>query len=142
MAKQVPRKTRHKAIIELMNQGITSPTEIVDRLKSDYDIKTSRQTIYRDMQDGVEPMTEDIVEEHKASMVSNLNELMRVAYKQGVKGNTTAMKTYGKLATTKTKIIKNIVEIQDEIKRKERPIYKIKIGDFEEAKKEEDKDEE
>jgi len=123
-----------------MNQGVDSPTEIVRRLESDYDIKTSRQTVYRDMADGVEPITEDIVEEHKASMLSNLDELMRVAYNQGIKGNTTSMKIYGQLATTKTKILKNIVEIQDEIQRKERPIYKVKIGEFKEAKKEDDKD--
>lgn len=140
MAKKVPRKTRQKAILELMNQGITSPTEIVNRLKSDYDIKTTRQTVYRDISDGVEPITEDIVEEHKASMVSNLDELMQVAYNQGIKGNTTAMKTYGQLATTKTQILKKIVEIQDEIQRKERPIYKIQIGDFEEATKKDKKE--
>ena len=141
MAKKVPRKTRQKAILELMNQGVDSPTDIVRRLESDYDIKTTRQTVYRDISDGVEPVTENIVEEHKASMVSNLDELMEVAYNQGVKGNTTAMKTYGQLVTTKAQVLKQIVAIQDEIQRKERPIHLIKIGDFKEAKKkEEDKD--
>ena len=141
MAKKVPRKTRQKAILELMNQGVDSPTDIVRRLESDYDIKTTRQTVYRDISDGVEPVTEDIIEEHKASMVSNLDELMEVAYNQGVKGNTTAMKTYGQLVTTKAQVLKQIVAIQDEIQRKERPIHLIKIGDFKEAKKkEEDKD--
>lgn len=136
MAKKVPRKTRQKAILELMNQGITSPTEIVRRLESDYDIQTTRQTVYRDISDGVEPITEDIIEDHKASMVDNLNELMSKAYDLGMKGNTTAMKTYGQLVTTKAQVLKKIVEIQDEIQRKERPIYKIQIGDFDEAKDE------
>jgi len=137
MAK-VPRKTRQKAILELMNQGITSPTEIVRRLKSDYDIDTTRQTVHRDISDGVEPVTEDIVEEHKASMIANLDELMKVAYERGTKGNDKAMKTYGQLAKVRADLLKKIVEVQEELQRQERPIYKIHIGDFEKAEKEED----
>lgn len=132
---KVPRKTRQKAILDLMNQGITSPTEIVRRLKSDYDIDTTRQTVYRDISDGVEPVTEDILEEHKASMVANLDELMKTAYERGVRGNDKAMKTYGQLAKVKADVIKKIVDVQAELQRRERPIYKINIGDFKEAKK-------
>jgi len=130
-----PKKARQRAILELMNQGINSPTEIQARLKSDYGIDTTRQTIYRDIASGVEPVTESIVEEHKASMIKNLMELEEVAYNNGIKGDTKAMDTYTKLVKTRADILKKIVEIQAELNRTERPIYEVHIGEFKEAKK-------
>ena len=134
-----PRLARQRAIRELMNKGITSATEIQNKLESDYGIKTTRQTIYRDIANGVEPVTEEIVEEHKASMIQNLLELERVAYKNGVKGDTKAMDTYTKLVKTRAEVLKKIVEIQAELNQTERPIYEVRIGDFKVAEKKEEK---
>jgi hypothetical protein len=135
----VPKQTRQKAILALMNKGITSPTEIVRKLDEEYGIITTRQTVHRDISEGVEPVTEEILDEHKASMIQNLDSLAEVAYTNGVRGDSKAMDTYTKLVKTKTEVLKQIVQIQDLLKKTERPIYQIRIGNFDKAKIEGDK---
>lgn len=134
-----PRKARQRAILEIMNRGITSPTEIVGLLSQEYGIKTTRQTVYRDIANGVEPVTEEILEDYKASMIENIDELGRVAYDQGLRGDVKAMNAYNQLMKTKAEILKKIVEIQADLESKERPIYTVKIGKFDEAVKKEKK---
>jgi demethoxyubiquinone hydroxylase (CLK1/Coq7/Cat5 family) len=130
---------RQKAIIELMNRGIESPTEIVKLLESEYGIVTTRQTVTRDITQGVQPMTEEIIEEHKEKMLDNLDNLMRIAYDKGMRGDMTATKAYGGLSETRVRILAKIVEIQQAMNQQARPIYEIRIGDFAEAKKKEEK---
>jgi len=136
----VPTQTRQRAIIEIMNRGIDSPTEIVRILETDYGIKTTRQTVYRDISSGVEPVTEEILDEYKATMIGNIDALSKVAYDHGIKGDTKSMDTYTKLVKTKAEVLKKIVEIQESLQKTERPIYEIRIGKFEEAKKEKEED--
>lgn len=127
---QMVTKARRKAILELMNKGITSPTEIVKQLESEYGIETSRQTVYRDIEDGMDVITEDIIEEHRVSMLDNMHSIMEVLYSKAMRGDTQAASKYAQLQETKIKILKEIVAIQKELNKKERPIYEIKIGDF------------
>ena len=136
----VPTQTRQRAIIEIMNRGIDSPTEIVNILEKDYGIKTTRQTVYRDISSGVEPVTEEILDEYQATMIGNIDALSKVAYEHGIKGDTKSMDTYTKLVKTKAEVLKKIVEIQEALKQVERPIYEIRIGEFKEAKKEKEED--
>jgi hypothetical protein len=137
----VSTKARQKAIIDIMNKGITSPTEIVRLLDLEYGIKTTRQTVTRDIANGVQPITEEIIEEHKESMLDNLDSLLEVAYNKGIRGDTASMRVYGQLQETRVKILQKIVEIQQEMNRAERPHYHINIGDFPEVKQEEKQDE-
>jgi hypothetical protein len=120
-----------------MNKGIESPTEIVKLLESEYGLITTRQTVTRDIAEGVQPMTEEIIEEHKEKMLDNLDALMKKAYEKGSRGDVTAMKTYGGLAETRVRILAKIVEIQQAMNQQARPIYEIRIGDFPEATKKE-----
>jgi len=129
----VPKKTRQRAIIEIMNDGTDSPTEIVKRLKDEYGIVTTRQTVYRDIASGVEPVTEEILDEYQASMIENIDSLAKVAHEQGLKGDSRAMTAFTQLMKTKTEVLKKIVEIQGELRDKERPIYEVRIGKFEKA---------
>lgn len=137
---QMTTKVRRKAILELMNRGITSPTEIVKILEHEYGIETTRQTVYRDMQDGMETVTESIIEEHKVSMLDNMHSIMEVLYEKAMRGDTQSAGKYAQLQETKIKILKEIVVIQKELNRKERPIYEIQIGDFPVVTKKEDKE--
>ena len=138
----VPTQTRHRAIIEIMNRGIESPTEIVKILERDYGIKTTRQTVYRDIASGVEPVTEEILDEYKSSMIGNIDSLSKVAYDHGIKGDTKSMDTYTRLVKTKAEVLKKIVEIQEALQKTEIPIYEIRIGKFEAANKEDEKEKE
>jgi len=140
--RNAPTKARQKAIVELMNKGITSPTEIVKMLEQDYGIKTSRQTVHRDIANGVQPITEEIIEEHKDTMLDNIDELLSIAYNKGMKGDTKSMDTYGKLLKVRVEVLKKIVEIQQEMNRADRKIYQVRIGEFPVAtgKKENKKD--
>lgn len=136
MAKRsCPTRTRQKAIIELMNKGITSPSRILESLEKEYGIITSRQTIHRDIASGVQPITEEIIETHRDSMLDNIDELLKVAYSKGMRGDAKSMDTYGRLVKVRVEVLKKIVEIQQEMKRAERPQYYVQIGDFPEAKK-------
>jgi hypothetical protein len=137
---QMTTKVRRKAILELINRGISSPVEIVRLLDSEYGIKTTRQTVYRDMQDGIETVTENIIEEHKVSMLDNMNSLLEVLYGKAMRGDTAAAGKYAQMQETKIKILKEIVVIQKELNRKERPIYEIRIGDFPVVKDKKDKE--
>jgi hypothetical protein len=139
---RVPTRTRRKAVLEIMNRGITSPTEIVKVLNLEYGIKTTRQTVHRDIADGIQPITEDIIEEHKESMLDNLDSLAKIAYNKGMRGDSTAMRTYSELIKTRATILQKIVEIQKELGRSERPIYKINIGEFPKIQENNDKKEE
>ena len=130
-----PTKARQRAIVDLMNKGITSPTEIVVMLKKVFDIETTRQTVHRDIANGVQPITEDVIEEHKDVMLDNLDELLKVAYDKGVRGDNKSMQTYGKLIKIRAEVLAKIVEIQQEMNRAERPVHLISIGKFPEAKK-------
>ena len=132
-----PTRARQRAVIDLMNRGVTSPTEIVKLLKEEYDIVTTRQTIHRDIANGVVPITEDVIEEHKDIMLDNLDELLKVAYDKGVRGDNKSMQTYGKLLKVRAEVLGKIVEIQQEMNRAERPVHLISIGKFPEAKKKE-----
>ena len=137
-----PTKARQRAIVDLMNQGVTSPTEIVTRLELDFGIVTTRQTVHRDIANGVQPITEDVIEEHKDIMLDNLDELLKVAYDKGVRGDNKSMQTYGKLLKVRADVLGKIVEIQQEMNRAERPIHKISIGSFPKAEKKESKKDE
>lgn len=130
-----PTKVRHRAIVDLMNRGVTSPTEIVKLLKEEYDIVTTRQTVHRDIVNGVIPITEEVIEEHKDIMLDNLDELLRVSYAKGVRGDNKSMQTYGKLIKVRAEVLGKIVEIQREMSRAERPIHQLIIGQFPEANK-------
>jgi hypothetical protein len=124
-----------------MNRGIDSPTEIVRLLELEYGITTTRQTVTRDISQGVQPITEEIIEEHKEKLIDNLDNLMRIAYEKGMRGDVTAMKTYGSLTETRVRVIAKIVEIQQTMVLKDRPVYEVRIGKFEEAKRKEEKKE-
>lgn len=72
-------------------------------------------------------------------MIENIDELGRVAYDQGLRGDVKEMNAYNQLMKTKAEILKKIVEIQADLESKERPIYTVKIGKFDEAVKKEKK---
>lgn len=127
---KVPTRIRRKAVLDIMNKGITSPTEIVRVLALEYGIETTRQTVHRDIADGVQPITEDVIEDHKSSMLDNLDALLKVCHAKASRGDSNAMKTYAQLVKCRTEVLQKVVEIQREMNRAERPIYNIKIGDF------------
>ena len=137
-----PTRARQKAIVDIMNKGETSPTAIVKLLKEEYGIVTTRQTVHRDIADGVMPITEDVIEEHKDLMLDNIDELLKVAYDKGVRGDNKSMQTYGKLLKVRAEVLGKIVEIQQDMNRAERPIHKISIGKFPKAEKKESKKDE
>lgn len=143
---QMTTKARQRAIVEIMNKGITSPTEIVKILQSEYGIETTRQTVHRDIANGVQPITEEIIDDHKDTMLDNLDSLLEIAYNKGMRGDSAAMKVYGHLLQVRASVLQKIVEIQHEINKTERPIYVIRIGEFPEVevpkKKEDDKNDE
>lgn len=137
-----PTRARQKAIVDIMNKGETSPTAIVKLLKEEYGIVTTRQTVHRDIADGVMPITEDVIEEHKDLMLDNIDELLKVAYDKGVRGDNKSMQTYGKLLKVRAEVLGKIVEIQQDMNRAERPIHKLSIGKFPKAEKKESKKDE
>lgn len=134
---QASTKSRQRAVLDLMNKGITSPTKIVKMLKEEYGIETSRNTVHRDISSGITPMTEKIIEEHRDTMLDNLDELLRISYNKGVRGDNQSSITYGKLLKTRAEVLQKIVEIQQEMRRAERPLHFLSIGEFPEAKKKE-----
>ena len=136
----IPAKARQRAIIEIMERGIESPTEIVRILESDYGIKTTRQTVYRDIANGVQPINNDTIEEHKINMLDQIDEMAEVMRKKALAGNTQAANTFAKMQETKVRVLARIVEIQAEMNRRERPIYNVVIGDFPAVNKKEDKE--
>lgn len=135
MAKQ---KTRKKAIQEILKSGINSPTRIVEVLDEEYGIITTRQTVYRDLANIEDTITEERLNEEKETVTSSFDAILKVMKSKALAGNTQAAKAYAQIEETKVKIMAKIADIQTALNQKDRPIHKITIGDFPQLKEEKD----
>jgi CRISPR/Cas system type I-B associated protein Csh2 (Cas7 group RAMP superfamily) len=125
-------KTRWKAITEIIaKRGTVSATEIVDYLKADYGIIVTRQTVTADLKKDLEALTNEDVDKIKSGILSQLDELIQIAYnrsKSGERDSLKAMDVYNKLIKTKADIVNSFEKMRMELVEKERPIYNIVIG--------------
>lgn len=126
------QQIRWKAIIEIMKKyNTSSPIEIVKYLESDFGIKTVRQTVYRDLKQDLEGLTEQETDGIKSQMLEEIDVLINIAYLKGKsadKDALQAMRVYTKLFKTKADIINKFHEFKLKMKEQDRPIYNVLIG--------------
>lgn len=138
MRKEEDLQRRWKAITEIISKyGTTSPSEIARYLKEDYGIKVTRQTVTADLKKDLEQLTSKDIQTIKSGILSQLDELIQIAYtrsKSGDKDALRAMETYNKLIKTKADIVNSFEKMRLEAMEKERPIYNVIIGQPEEVK--------
>lgn len=135
-------KTRRKAVKEILKRGINSPTRIVEVLDEEYGIETTRQTIYRDLAEIEDTITEEKLENEKEAVTKSFDAILDVMKSKALAGNTQAAKAYAQIEETKVKIMAKIADIQVTLERKDRPIHKITIGEFPKAEEEDDNNDE
>ncbi|RLI66535.1 MAG: hypothetical protein DRO67_00965 [Candidatus Asgardarchaeum californiense] len=134
---------RRVALANLIQKYDTiSASELVKYLESDYGIKTTRQTVTRDLKTDIDQYIDINEDAVKDSILGELNKIINVAYSNAMDGNMQAANTYNNLIKTKTEIIAKFQRMKLDLKEKERPIYKIFIGKPEEVDKKEIKDDE
>lgn len=131
-----PMKARRKIIKEILDKGINSPTRIVEILEEEYGVKTTRQTVYRDLAAIEDTITPEKLDNEKEAVTKSFDKILDVMKSKALAGNTQAAKAYAQIEDTKVKIMARIADIQVTLDKKNRPIHKIVIGEFPEANKE------
>jgi hypothetical protein len=133
MTKEDDMKIRWRAITEIIAKyGTTSPSEIARYLKDDYGIDVTRQTVTSDLKKDLENLTNDDIKAIKSGILSQMDELIQIAYNQAKSGDKDAlraMETYNKLIRTKADIVNSFEKMRLELVEKERPIYNVFIGE-------------
>ena len=126
-------KLRWKAITAIIAKyGTTSPGEIVRYLKNDYGIKVTRQTVTTDLKRDLDSLTNEDMESVRTGILSQLDELVLIAYNRSKSGDKSALKamdTYNRLIKTKADIVNSFEKMRLEMMEKERPIYNVIIGE-------------
>lgn len=126
---------RHKAIVEIMSKYDTiSPTKIVEYLKTDYGIETTRQTVTDDLKKDLETLTADELKNRKTGILSSIDELTQAAKEialnmtEDAKVRLSAMTAYSNLVKTHAEVLKKFEQASIALKAGERPVYNILIG--------------
>jgi uncharacterized protein YqeY len=84
-----------------------------------------------DLKKDLEALTNEDVDKIKSGILSQLDELIQIAYnrsKSGERDSLKAMDVYNKLIKTKADIVNSFEKMRMELVEKERPIYNIVIG--------------
>lgn len=133
MSREDDMKIRWKAITDIIAKyGTTSPSEIVRYLKEDFGIEVTRQTVTTDLKRDLDQLTNNDMQTIKSGILSQLDELIQIAYNKSKSGDKQALKamdTYNKLIKTKADIVNSFEKMRLEMMEKERPIYNVIIGE-------------
>ena len=114
----------------LASNPTISDIEMVEELKK-RGIDTTRQTVHTDRQNDLEAMTLDDIKQTKSAMISELDELIAIAYNKATAGGADALRAmdkYDKLFNTKAKVLVAFEQAKLAKKSTERPIYNISVG--------------
>lgn len=134
------QQVRWKAELEIIQSlgRIPSSREMTKLLQERKGIIVNHNTVNNDLKKDLESLTEQEYENQKNGIISMLDNLVEVANNIATNEEDNnlklkAMNTLTKLSKTKTDILNKFRKANAELNKKERPIYKILIGEPEVA---------
>lgn len=132
---QYDTQIRLRAIASIIEKyGTTSPTEILNLLKEEHGIITTRQTVTADLKKDLDALDDTELKNQKTTILSTIKELAEIAEKISKNPNEdsrvrlTAMNTYSQMVKTQAEVLKKLQEAKVELSQAERPVHHIHIG--------------